>query len=348
MSRVRHAKKIKTLLAMLSVLSGCAKGGHSFSLLGDSSTFTQSTAYTARKIDILWVIDNSGSMETSQSNLAANFSRFIQKMQTLQFDFRMAVTTTDAYKGKFQNNDSLRRIKDGTSLHHSGIFVISNTTPDLQNVFVVNATQGITGSGDERAFASIEDVLSYNGNSDFRRSDAYLAIIILSDEDDFSAKTATYINDNYSNPNIISVDHYKQFLDGYAGVNNYSVNAISILDEQCKTLLNSSWQGRKIGNRYKELVTLSGGAAVSLCEDFGSNLQLISDKILELNSSFQISREPIIATIKIVVDGKEVPQDSVNGWTYDSTTKIITFHGSSIPASGANINISFEPVSAKN
>ncbi|MFU8805618.1 MAG: hypothetical protein ACNA8W_17525 [Bradymonadaceae bacterium] len=45
-------------------------------------------------VDILWVIDNSGSMCQQQSLLRANFARFIDRLDAGDLDFHMAVTTT--------------------------------------------------------------------------------------------------------------------------------------------------------------------------------------------------------------------------------------------------------------
>ncbi|HCF60677.1 MAG TPA: hypothetical protein DFS52_22085 [Myxococcales bacterium] len=50
-----------------------------------------------RKVDILWVVDNSGSMKSSQANLAAEFPKFIDALVSLQppIDFHIGVTSTD-------------------------------------------------------------------------------------------------------------------------------------------------------------------------------------------------------------------------------------------------------------
>ena len=49
------------------------------------------------KVDILWVVDNSGSMEEEQDSLARNFDLFIEELLKKDIDFKMAVTTTDPY-----------------------------------------------------------------------------------------------------------------------------------------------------------------------------------------------------------------------------------------------------------
>lgn len=52
-----------------------------FGFVPESDTFKQNESSTNKKIDILWVVDNSGSMDTSQKNLAANVGQFIEEFQ---------------------------------------------------------------------------------------------------------------------------------------------------------------------------------------------------------------------------------------------------------------------------
>ncbi|MGE0634588.1 MAG: hypothetical protein AB7O96_19400, partial [Pseudobdellovibrionaceae bacterium] len=197
-----------TLMLVACLGMGCEKSARSFSLLADDAVFQQSPLVVQRKVDILWVVDNSGSMETSQSNLASSFQSFIERFQGLNYDFRMAVTTSDAYRAQYNGNTALVRFRDGdiTQPTGSGVRVMSNETPDLNNVFITNILQGTSGSGDERAFQSFKAALEYSENSDFRREDAFLAIIIVSDEDDFSADTGSFLLDNYNDPRLLPVD----------------------------------------------------------------------------------------------------------------------------------------------
>lgn len=334
---------------LFTILSSCEKSDRSYSLMADAETFQQTATYVPRKVDILWIIDNSGSMKTSQDNLTANFSRFISRFQSLKYDFHMGINTTDAWLGRYNSSKvALRRLKDGTSALHSGVFVMDKDTPDIDNVFVINASQGVTGSGDERAFSAIEDTLGYAENSDFRRTDAFLAVIVVSDEDDFSATSSTTIYNNYNSSKIIPVSTYKTFLDNYAGSGNWSFNAITILDETCRATLNAQSSGRLIGKRYMELADLSNGTKSSLCGDFGESMQLISDTLIQLSSTFTLNREPDPATIKVIVNGQTVATDATNGWTYDATTLTITFHGTAVPAAGDAVVINFDPVAPKN
>src|SRR5215211_2581959 len=52
------------------------------------------TEKRCEKMDVLFVIDNSGSMGQEQTNLIANFPAFITVLNNSGLDYRVAVTTT--------------------------------------------------------------------------------------------------------------------------------------------------------------------------------------------------------------------------------------------------------------
>ncbi len=368
--------KIKSqILALLSILVlisniGCDTKKASFSMLAEQENFKQSVIeYKPSKIDILWVIDNSYSMNTSQTHLANNFESFIARFQNLNYDFHMSFVATDGWKSLYNKpcvNDldtTCSHFKDGKS-SHSGVLVLDNQTPNLKEAFMTNVKLGVSGSGDERAFQSIKAALTdtFNTDSGFRREDAFLAIIIVSDEDDFSEdeytsqeKPAKYTNDpnlHYQDP-LHSIQSYVDFLDIYtkrnllSSIRNYSVSAITIQEQSCATILDQDKFFRYPGLRYLELVSATGGVQGSLCDDFGGTLQVMSDSILEYSSIFYLDRVPINGSVSVIVDGIEIPNDAENGWTYISSDNAIQFHGPSIPKSEAQISINYDPTTVK-
>lgn len=346
---IKKAVWIITVVGLCNI--GCEKSDRSFSVLSDQASFSQAPGYEVvpQKIDVLWVIDNSGSMATSQSALTSNFSRFISRFQSLNYDFHMGVTTSEAYLARFGYGTDYSTLSDGVS-SHSGIRVMDKNTANLTDVFMINATQGVDGSGDERAFSSFEEVLNSSANASFRRSDAFLAIIIVSDEDDFSANSIDYLANNYADPRLVATSYYKNYLDTLVGAGKYSVNAIAILSDACKNSLTDGFSGRRVGQRYIELADLTGGVKASLCDNFGDSLQLISDTIInqKLAVSFKLNREPQIPTLAVKVNGVTILEDPTNGWTYDSANLILTFHGTSVPPAGASISITYDPLAPKN
>lgn len=359
------ARKAVTVASAVTMLAGCSKGGGSYSTLADTASFQQEAVYVPKKIDILWVIDNSGSMASSQSNLVSNFQSFIARFSQYNYDFHMAVTTTDAWEKQFITTSEKSKLRDGAVLvagqssSHSGVFVMDKNTSNLSSVFATNIRQGTLGNGDERAFESFKQTLldPFNANLLFHRADAFLAVIIVSDEEDQSSSQISFYEGTHpttylQNPNLYSVQSYVDFLDSYTATTgaarNYSVSNISVQDDACRLQLNSDGDSsRKVNVRYNQISDLTNGVKGSLCSNFGDTLQLISDSIIQLSSSFQLSREPIPETIVVSVDGVAVANDATNGWTYDSTSMIVTFHGSAVPGANSSVKINFDPKTIK-
>lgn len=80
--------------------------GEKLSLIGTlvpvQEVFFQENANRS-KVDILWVVDNSGSMKNEQEALANNFEIFINDFIDRNLDFNMAVTTTGKIIGNSKN-----------------------------------------------------------------------------------------------------------------------------------------------------------------------------------------------------------------------------------------------------
>lgn len=345
--------RITLLITSLIAMSSCDKSGGTFSLTSDTSQFQQSAIFVPRKLDVLFVVDNSGSMQSSQNSLAQNFPSFINYFKDKGYDFKLAVTTTDAFYGEqFVSTGcsicNTQQTQFRASSDASGgvpIRVITNSTLNLETIFSANVKVGINGSGDERAFSSFKAALGSSLNTGFHRPEAYLSIILVSDSDDFSHDDID-LNESYSQPTLHSITTYVNFLKTFTGglpSNDFSVSTIGVLDSTCRTQLIAE---NKISTRYMALSDATGGTKNSLCSPFDSILNNISASIASnVQAQFQLNRVPVISSIRVIINGVLVPQDAQNGWTYDATTKIVTVHGSYSPEAGANIVINFDPES---
>ncbi len=363
-------KFVSVTLAIGLTASGCSKNA-SFSLLGASAAFQQNASAVNGKIDILFVIDNSGSMATSQNAIANNLASFFDKFDSKGFDYQIAVTTTEAYRVQFGAAASMAKLRDGTdATSHTGYFVVTPTTPNRVNAFKTNIIQGTAGNGDERAFSSFQAAMdsSQNANFGFPRADAFFSIIMVSDADDLSntgaatidttatdtGPTAAPNNTMYTDPKIIPVQNYVSYLDTKFGVNStadraskYNVNAIGVPDQACINITNGG--EKKIAVRMFQLADLTNGIKGSLCDDFGTTLSNISYKIIELRTRFYLNRQLNPASLKVFVNGIEVSRvtDSTplpwNGFYYHTDDNSVSFHGTAVPAAGASISVSFDP-----
>ncbi|MES2768265.1 MAG: hypothetical protein V4596_03890 [Bdellovibrionota bacterium] len=350
-------KKILVLAGAVMALSACADKSGDISILSDSDTFYQSASVN-NKIDIMWMVDSSGSMAPYQNNLSDNFETFITDFVTKGYDYNIAVTATDAWKYT-QNpsnswNQSLVRYRDGdiydglTGPNNSGIFMINLLTPNIVNNFKKNIKVGINGDGDERGFQSLREsfgATSINGGYNFKRSSAFLAVILVGDEEDSSRKSN---GDAYSSTNEYK-NAFVSYLDGYtgstAGNRKYNVSTITVMDiNNCP----GHHAGASQGNRFMSIATATAGILGSICDtNFSDSLEDIASRIVELSTRFKLSREPLPSSIVVKVNSVEIPQNATNGWVYiaDSGSHYVEFRGTATPQQGAAISVDFDPVS---
>ncbi len=166
--------------------------------------FTQSSV---RKVDILWVIDSSGSMGPKQARLAANFDGFMQQLVNANppIDFHIAVTTTDtddpAARGKLRPWSLLGQTDDYIACFpQTGGTIFCNTggtTSTAVTAFGQMSQVGTSGSPQERglyaAYLALTNTfnLSTEAVTRFVRPDAALYVVMVSDEDDSSCSPMT-------------------------------------------------------------------------------------------------------------------------------------------------------------
>ena len=341
-----HKLKILVLIGAVMALNACADKSADISILSDSDTFFQSVSVN-NKIDIMWMVDSSGSMAPYQDNLSDNFETFIEDFVTKGYDYNIAVTATDGYK-----SSSLARFRDGdvytnTSSDNSGVYMINLLTSNIVNTFKKNIKVGTAGDGYERGFQSLRKSLSDNINSgyNFRRSSAFLAVILVGDEEDISVK------DNGSNYSSISdyTTSFQSYLDTYTGSTpgntKYNVSTITVVDiNNCP----GHHAGASQGNKFVSIATATQGVVGSICDtNFSDSLADISSRIVELSTRFKLSREPQPSSIVVKVNSVVVPQDSSNGWVYvvDSGSHYVEFRGNALPSQGSAIQVDFDPVS---
>ncbi len=354
----QNLKKNLLAAAVLLAMVGCDKGGSSFSVLSDSSSFQQTATFQPRKLDVLFLVDNSGSMAASQTNLSNNFSSFIDRFISKGYDFRIAVGTTDAYYGDqfiaslcSLCNVNQTRFRSGVT--PTPVYIIDKNNYDLtlateiarlKSNFSSNVLVGTTGSGDERAFSSIKAVLNSSLNSGFHRADAYLSVIIISDADDFSHDDIN-LNESYTQPTLHPVSNYVSYLNTFtagAPTTNYSVSTIGVLDTACKNTLGVEM---KISTRYMGLSDLTGGTKNSICSPFSTVLDNISSTIEGSQAAiYQLSKNPVLSSIRVVINNISLPQDATNGWTYDAVTNTVQIHGTYKPVTGDKVLINFDPL----
>lgn len=265
-------------------------------------------------VDILFIDDNSGSMEEEQRLLGQRFSSFISGLSTL--DWQIGITTTDVSNGKYGLKGKILELAG-----RPGEKILKATTPNADTVFA-NTIQRpetlscSTGTFDDcpsgveqPLYASILAMEKRNSdNRGFFRDGADLAIVILSDEDEMSngPSSATKPKD--------VVDKFKSL---WGREKRFSVFGIIIepgdqtcLDEQ----VNQSGNTGYFGIFAHTLTRMTGGVTGSICErDYSSTLENIGEKVLELSNSFELAHTPINGSVRVTLTPAQNTPWSVRG-----------------------------------
>ncbi len=292
-----------------------------------TDTFKQSKR---PKIDILFVVDNSGSMGNEQQSLGNNFTSFIKWALTLNVDFQIGVTTTDVKK-----NNPLGGTGGPGELYGSPK-IMTNNTPNLETIFRQNATVGTGGSSDERGLEAARLALSpptitTGTNKGFLRKDASLSVIVISDEADGSSQPVQY---------------YLNFFLGIKGVRNkdlFRFHGIIGYDpatkkNQCQ---GSGGQGVSTG-RYLSMIQSTGGVVASICNaNWSQTLSNIGTVIFGLKRQFFLTRAADPKSIVVKVDGVVV-NTSATTWTYDPINNSIDFDKA--PKAGSTIQVEYKAI----
>jgi hypothetical protein len=153
-----------------------------------------------QKTDILFVIDDSGSMEEEQDGLARELPAFIAELEKgggAAHDFQVGVITTAVYQNaRLGGVNDYREFKEqsGRLQAVGGERILTSKDPELVVKFADLVKQGTLGSGQETPFeavrlavAELADVpLEEGGNAGFLRDGARLLVVVVSDEDDCS------------------------------------------------------------------------------------------------------------------------------------------------------------------
>ena len=331
-------KIILSVLAIFSILlvttlMGCSNTPTGFGIPNQQSSFSGEIFYN-NKVDILFVVDDSKSMLQYQQRLSNQMQGLVSTLNTLGMDYRVAVTTSTMAK----NSPSYPQARQFIG---SPVYLTAANINLLADRIVV----GESGSDLERSLDAMAYVTSTNYlasiKSDFIRSDALLSIIFISDEKDMSSEFGN--PDKQDFVNYLNSRKPAFSTGGMAWLANY----IGILSNQNCDILGGTVS---IGTQFLNLVEASGGIKSSICNpDLSLAVSNIKARIIDQITAYRFLTEPNKSTISVVVGGRTIFEDAVNGWTLESeiltgTKKyLLKFHGLSIPAARENVDVKFKP-----
>ena len=260
------------------------------------------------RIDILWVVDNSGSMGDIQANIVQNAALFMQEFTKDNImKWRMGVMSTDKSQKPFLGFEA--SFNNGTAdpvVNFQQAIDSLGTNGDYSEYVFYNTSRGL--------------VLTSPFNH-FYRPQAHLAVIMVTDEPEQSEKdfgaqfeTLTFLDSLRA---MKAPDKIIRFYGAF----------------QFPDLQDCSGYGDGYTDSpFEKIINLTDGIHMSACvPDFGKKMAEIGRDIVSIVDTPRLLLEhrPVIKTIKVLYNGVELPsgkEEDGGYWYYSKYFNTVNFY----------------------
>jgi len=289
----------------------------------------------SQKVDVLFVVDDSGSMGQEQENLSDSFQAFILEAATWDSDYQIGVTTTTVNLlelaggalfgsppwvsvGNWEKFVNIVEVGVGGSGNEQGIWaaLIATSSP------LIDPPEGTCEANSDCGLMRACVAGTCQGiNHGFLRDDAALEVVFVSDEEDQSPEEL----DGY-------LDHFRA-IKGFDKPELLHMHAIVGPPGGCT----SSNGTADAGLRYASLASATGGAFYSICElDFAKGLEGIGEIAFASKMEYTLSQIPVPTTLAVTIEGLPCPPmtGGIFNWVYDPDDNQLTLTEQGICTAG--------------
>ena len=334
--------------------------GTGLGTLGDSGTVECDPFILSRNpvADIIWVVDESGSMSDNLADIVNNANDFFSRAVKSGLDFRMGVTgVADPNDfNPFQPNVIVGKMCG--QLMPPPMLDFSNGGPDRfllpseQKIFkscVANPPykEGSSEYGLAHAYGGVTRHLPRKaGDATKIRPGASLAIIIATDEAPKELKGGKYKGQGptYKARGCSLTAQSQAEVNKYLGPwftlfggkdpkwGSQARAMVHLIGGLCSSSGGTSSCSAEMGHGYLELVKATGGIAADICQkNLGVTLQIIIDAITGAASPAVLQYVPISASLAVALDGKQLNRSRASGFDYVGFSNSLVFVGVQIP-----------------
>ena len=236
-------------------------------------------------VDILWVIDTSGSMHRYDANLLLGIEAMLNALPPS--GWRLAMTSNDPGSASIESQFPL---------------VPGDDIVDAENMYAAMNR----GHREEGFDATYEYIVNNSYAQTWLRPDAALLVVMVSDEEDQS-------DDHFS-----AVDDFKSWYSTQRGGSAFLASIVNVeeVDSVCTWNVNSI----DIGDRYMEATNYFGGVVVDICsEDWSPGVADASVQV-DPHELWPLTYMPLEDTIRVFID-TQLNHD----WIYDAATNSVMF-----------------------
>ena len=142
-------------------------------VVGDGRRRVSFESTRPARVDVLFVVDNSASMEAHQTQLSERAAEFLEAALADGVDFNIGVTTTD-----------VEGMAPGALVGEPAW--VTAQTPDVAAALAANLRVGVDGSVTERGLEAARSAMMTNAG--WPRADATIELVFVSDADDASVE----------------------------------------------------------------------------------------------------------------------------------------------------------------
>lgn len=311
---------------------------HHVSLFGEASSApTQSDVFAGnRKVDILLVVDQSGGMGSTIDQLADHMQYMLDGLDGQGVDWHVGVTTTDLDddQGRLMSAAPRSTYESSPTGPAAYRFVSPSTQPLPSSVLVANLSKLLSGggavdeSGLQASLLALTPPLAHGRNAGFRRDDADLVVMYISDEPDQSA---------------ISVEAALTLLRSFerprAGVR---VHPVALVAPTVPGTCSGPGGTASSAGRYASVAEQLSGTVQSICTtDWSRTMDFIVDGV-SVPLGFDLSGVATPGTVTVRVDGMDVSPTG-GSWSLASSGTRIEFAPFAAPARGAEVQVDYIP-----
>lgn len=273
------------------------------------------------KVDILVIMDNSGSMAGEMTNMSQRIGNLLSNISTL--DWQIGIITTDVSANVALRDGRLipLTVPAGTT-YPTGQYILrsSDNPAAAQAVFAASVQMPTNGSGSEwglkAAIRAIDRAFDLSTqvnlpNSQLFRNDAALAMLVVSDSMDDSGTTP----ENVINRVNVAWPNNKRFtfhsiVVPQSSFTNPNANNVDPADPCAVDRESVKYDGRI----YERLSDLTGGIKGTVCAvDYGGQLTAMGRATTDLVNSVTLECAPIDNNSDGVVNSSDIQVTSVNG-----------------------------------
>lgn len=270
--------------------------------------------------DIMFLLDQSCSMDDDTRAVADNIDTFITTLSSLSTDWQIIVGSND--EGCNQGG-----ILTPSTTGYASTFKTAAQECDTRH--------GCTSIVDIEALllaaaAGVENTDSGECNAGFLREDALLHIIAVSDEPDQSAC------DDIWDVGCLDSDWENLVPQIIAKKGSASLTKISAVAGPVPGGCSGGGNSAEPGTGYAEAVDETGGLFLSLCSDWGASAEELAEASVQ-QDTFELSHTAYEPSIVVVVNGEQ--QDG--GWSFDEDTNSVIFDDATAPDEGDSVVISY-------